>query len=123
MPLTFEILATDGEARLGRLTTAHGVVETPAFMPVGTLGAVKGVTPQELEGAGASIMLSNLYHLALRPGIDAGERLGGRAAFTGWRRPIIPAHGGVQGWGPGGVPQGGGGGGSIRAAARRAGVG
>lgn len=103
MPLTFEILATDGAARLGRLTTPHGVVETPAFMPVGTLGAVKGVTPQELEGAGASVMLSNLYHLALRPGIDAVERLGGLHAFTGWRRPILTDSGGFQVWSLGGL--------------------
>ncbi|HSS52851.1 MAG TPA: tRNA guanosine(34) transglycosylase Tgt [Thermoanaerobaculia bacterium] len=103
MPLTFEILATDGAARLGRLTTPHGVVETPAFMPVGTLGAVKGVTPQELEGAGASVMLSNLYHLALRPGIDAVEALGGLHAFTGWRRPILSDSGGFQVWSLGGL--------------------
>ncbi len=103
MPLTFEILATDGAARLGRLTTPHGVVETPAFMPVGTLGAVKGVTPQELEAAGASVMLSNLYHLALRPGIDAIERLGGIHTFTGWRRPILTDSGGFQVWSLGGL--------------------
>jgi queuine tRNA-ribosyltransferase len=103
MPLTFEILATDGAARLGRLTTPHGVVETPAFMPVGTLGAVKGVTPQELEGAGASIMLANLYHLALRPGIEAVERLGGLHAFTGWRRPLLTDSGGFQVWSLGGL--------------------
>jgi queuine tRNA-ribosyltransferase len=103
MPLTFEILATDGAARRGRLTTPHGVVETPAFMPVGTLGAVKGVTPQELEGAGASVMLSNLYHLALRPGIDTVERLGGLHAFTGWRRPILTDSGGFQVWSLGGL--------------------
>jgi queuine tRNA-ribosyltransferase len=103
MPLTFEILATDGAARLGRLTTPHGVVETPAFMPVGTLGAVKGVTPQELEAAGASVMLSNLYHLALRPGIDGVEALGGIHAFTGWRRPILTDSGGFQVWSLGGL--------------------
>jgi queuine tRNA-ribosyltransferase len=103
MPLTFEILSTDGNARRGRLTTPHGVVETPAFMPVGTLGAVKGVTPQELEGAGASILLSNLYHLALRPGIDAVERLGGLHAFSGWRRPILTDSGGFQVWSLGGL--------------------
>jgi queuine tRNA-ribosyltransferase len=103
MSLTFEVLATDGEARRGRLTTPHGVVETPAFMPVGTLGAVKGVTPQELEGAGASILLSNLYHLALRPGIDAVERLGGLHAFSGWRRPILTDSGGFQVWSLGGL--------------------
>jgi queuine tRNA-ribosyltransferase len=84
--------------RLGRLTTAHGVVETPAFMPVGTLGAVKGVTPQELAGAGASILLANLYHLALRPGIDAIERLGGLHRFTGWPGPLLTDSGGFQVW-------------------------
>ena len=103
MSLTFTLLATDGEARRGRLTTPHGVVETPAFMPVGTLGAVKGVTPQELEAAGASILLSNLYHLALRPGIDTVERLGGLHAFAGWRRPILTDSGGFQVWSLGGL--------------------
>ncbi len=78
------------------MTTPHGVVETPAFLPVGTLGAVKGVTPDELEAAGASILLANLYHLALRPGVDVVERLGGIHAFTGWRRPILTDSGGYQ---------------------------
>ncbi|HEV2856287.1 MAG TPA: tRNA guanosine(34) transglycosylase Tgt [Thermoanaerobaculia bacterium] len=103
MPLSFQILATDGLARRGRLTTPHGAVETPAFMPVGTLGAVKGVTPQELEAAGASIMLSNLYHLALRPGIEVVERLGGLHAFTGWPGPILTDSGGFQVWSLGGL--------------------
>ena len=96
MALRFEVLATQGESRLGRLTTTHGVVETPAFMPVGTLGAVKGVSPQELGAAGASVMLSNLYHLALRPGIDVIEKLGGIHAFTGWSGPILTDSGGFQ---------------------------
>ena len=82
--LRFEVLARDGEARLGRVHTPHGQIDTPAFMPVGTLGAVKGLSPDELEAAGASIMLSNLYHLTLRPGIDAIEGLGGLHEFTGW---------------------------------------
>src|SRR5436305_10810707 len=103
MPLTFDLLAAEAQARRGRLTTPHGVVETPAFMPVGTLGAVKGVTPQELEAAGASIMLANLYHLALRPGVDAIERLGGLHAFTGWRGPILTDSGGFQRWSLGGL--------------------
>src|SRR5436305_10233426 len=103
MPLTFEVLATAGQARRGRLTTPHGVVETPAFMPVGTLGAVKGVTPQELEAAGASVMLANLYHLALRPGIDTIEKLGGLHAFTGWRGPILTDSGGFQVFSLGGL--------------------
>jgi queuine tRNA-ribosyltransferase len=96
MPLGFQILGRSGGARRGRLTTPHGTVETPAFMPVGTLGAVKGVTPQELSAAGASIMLSNLYHLALRPGVDIVERLGGLHAFTGWSGPILTDSGGFQ---------------------------
>jgi queuine tRNA-ribosyltransferase len=94
----FEILARDGAARRGRLTTPHGAIETPAFMPVGTLGAVKGLTPQALEEAGADVMLANLYHLALRPGVDAIERLGGLHRFTGWQRPILTDSGGFQVW-------------------------
>ena len=96
VPLTFEVHSTCGAARRGRLSTPHGVIETPAFMPVGTLGAVKGVPPGELAAAGASIMLANLYHLALRPGIDTVERLGGLHAFTGWPGPIITDSGGFQ---------------------------
>lgn len=96
MSFRFEILATDGLARRGRITTPHGTIETPAFMPVGTLGAVKGVGPEQLEAAGASMMLANLYHLALRPGIDVVEGLGGLHAFTGWQRPILTDSGGYQ---------------------------
>lgn len=96
MSLSFEVLATCGRARRGRLTTPHGVIETPAFMPVGTLGAVKGMTAQALEAAGASVMLANLYHLTLRPGIDVVESLGGIHRFTGWRRPILTDSGGYQ---------------------------
>lgn len=98
MSLRFEILARDGAARRGRLHTPHGVVETPAFMPVGTLGAVKGVAPHQLEDLGASIMLANLYHLALRPSVDVIEELGGLHSFTGWRRPLITDSGGFQVW-------------------------
>ncbi len=96
MSLAFEITAEEGAARQGRLTTAHGVIETPAFMPVGTLGAVKGMGPEELEAAGGSIMLANLYHLTLRPGIERIERLGGLHQFTGWKRPLITDSGGYQ---------------------------
>lgn len=96
MPLQFEILATDGLARRGRLTTPHGVVETPAFAPVGTQGAVKGLGPADLESLGAQLMLSNLYHLALRPGIDRLESLGGLHRFAGWRGPILTDSGGFQ---------------------------
>lgn len=98
MQLKFDILATDGHARRGRLETAHGTVETPAFMPVGTRGAVKGMTAQELEAAGARVMLANLYHLSLRPGIEVIERLGGIHRFTGWRGPILTDSGGYQIW-------------------------
>ena len=94
--VSFEVLATRGRARRGRLHTPHGTVETPAFMPVGTLGAVKGLAPQALEELGAEVMLANLYHLTLRPGIDVVERLGGIHAFTGWRRPVLTDSGGYQ---------------------------
>ena len=91
-----EIQATCGRARRARFATPHGTIETPAFMPVATRGAVKGMTVQELEAAGASVMLANLYHLTLRPGIRAVERLGGIHRFTGWRRPILTDSGGFQ---------------------------
>jgi queuine tRNA-ribosyltransferase len=94
--LRLEVLKTEGRARLGRLETPHGVVETPSFMPVGTLGAVKGIGPHELEAAGASVMLANLYHLFLRPGVDVIEHLGGIHAFTGWSGPILTDSGGYQ---------------------------
>lgn len=98
MSWRFEVLATCGAARRGRLVTPHGVIETPAFMPVGTLGAVKGLTPDQLEATGASIMLANLYHLSLRPGIETIAELGGIHAFTGWSRPILTDSGGFQVW-------------------------
>lgn len=96
MTVSFSVLSHDGAARRGRLETQHGVVETPAFMPVGSLGAVKGVTPQELAAAGASVMLANLYHLTLRPGVEIVEAAGGLHAFTGWRGPILTDSGGFQ---------------------------
>ena len=92
----FRVVATDGAARRGRLETAHGVVETPAFMPVGTLGAVKGLDPLRLAELGASIQLANYYHLALRPGIDTIADLGGLHAFCGWGGPILTDSGGYQ---------------------------
>lgn len=94
--MNFEILARDGSARTARLRTANGVIRTPAFMPVGTLGAVKGLTPQELEATGAEVMLANLYHLSLRPGIETIARAGGIHRFTGWNRPILTDSGGFQ---------------------------
>lgn len=98
MTIQFSVLATDGAARRGRLETPHGTIETPAFMPVGTLGAVKGLGPDTLEALGASIMLSNLYHLTLRPGIETIEALGGIHAWNGWSGPILTDSGGFQVW-------------------------
>ena len=92
----FQVTHTDAGARRGRMTTAHGVVETPAFMPVGTQGAVKGVTHRELDGLGAEILLSNTYHLYLRPGDDLIARRGGLHRFIGWSKPILTDSGGYQ---------------------------
>ena len=93
----FEVVATAaGGARRGRLETAHGVVETPAFMPVATHGAVKGVTPRELREAGASLVLANAYHLAQRPGVEVVRALGGLHAFMSWDGPILTDSGGFQ---------------------------
>jgi queuine tRNA-ribosyltransferase len=83
-------------ARLGRLTLAHGVVDTPAFMPVATHGSVKGLTPAQLEELGATILLSNAYHLAQRPGAEVVAALGGVHALMGWARPILTDSGGFQ---------------------------
>jgi len=95
-PMHFEILATAGSARAGRLTTPHGVVETPAFMPVGTQGTVKALDPAELRNAGAQMILANAYHLHLRPGEDLVHELGGLHAFMGWDGPILTDSGGFQ---------------------------
>lgn len=96
MKPTFELLRTDGAARLGRLTLAHGVVETPAFMPVGTYGTVKAMTPEELEGLGAHIVLGNTFHLMLRPGADIVDAHGGLHGFMHWSHPILTDSGGFQ---------------------------
>src|ERR671937_2630129 len=92
----FRVTHTDGIARRGIMTTPHGVVETPAFMPVATQGAVKGVTHRDLESIGAQILLSNTYHLYLRPGDDLIARGGGLHAFIGWEKPILTDSGGYQ---------------------------
>jgi queuine tRNA-ribosyltransferase len=92
----FRLTHTDGRARRGVMTTAHGAVETPAFMPVGTQGAVKGVTHRDLELLGAEILLSNTYHLYLRPGDDLIARRGGLHRFIGWTKPILTDSGGYQ---------------------------
>src|SRR5437870_5375101 len=92
----FEVTHTDGGARRGVMTTPHGMVATPAFMPVGTQGAVKGVAHKDLETIGAEILLSNTYHLYLRPGDDLIARRGGLHRFIGWDKPILTDSGGYQ---------------------------
>ena len=92
----FEVQATDGAARAGRLTLPHGTLETPVFMPVGTLATVKTLTPEEVESLGAQIILNNTYHLYLRPGHEVVRELGGLHRFQNWRRPILTDSGGFQ---------------------------
>jgi len=92
----FELLATDAAARRGRLTTSHGVVETPAFMPVGTRAAVKTLSPDDLRDTGAEIILSNTYHLLVRPGPELVREFGGLHRFMGWDGPILTDSGGFQ---------------------------
>jgi len=96
--LHFELLATEGQARRGRLRLNHGVVETPVFMPVGTYGTVKGVMPSSLETMGAQIILGNTFHLWLRPGLDVLRQFGGLHRFEAWNRPILTDSGGFQVW-------------------------
>ena len=96
--LSFELLKTDGLARRGRLTLNHGVVQTPIFMPVGTYGTVKGVTPRSLEEMGAQIILGNTFHLWMRPGLDVLKQFGGLHRFERWDRPILTDSGGFQVW-------------------------
>ena len=95
-PSPFEVIATDGPARRGRLYTAHGSVETPAFMPVGTRGAVKALGPDDLAAAGASIVLGNTYHLFVKPGHELIRDVGGLHRFMGWNGPILTDSGGFQ---------------------------
>lgn len=97
MGFQFEVLATDPTgARLGRLTTPHGVIETPAFMPVGTAATVKAQTQQDLEALDAQIILANTYHLYLRPGHELIQEMGGLHKFMSWPRPILTDSGGYQ---------------------------
>ncbi|MEO8654864.1 MAG: tRNA guanosine(34) transglycosylase Tgt, partial [Ramlibacter sp.] len=96
--LAFELLRTDGHARRGRLILNHGVVETPIFMPVGTYGTVKGVTPRSLEEMGAQIILGNTFHLWMRPGLDVVKQFGGLHRFEAWHKPILTDSGGFQVW-------------------------
>lgn len=94
--MKFELDTTEGRARRGRMTFARGTVETPAFMPVGTYGTVKGMTPEEVEATGAQIILGNTFHLSLRPGTDIIELHGDLHDFMGWKGPILTDSGGFQ---------------------------
>ena len=96
MSISFQIDATSGPARAGRLTTPHGVVETPVFMPVGTVASVKGVSQDILEDLGVQILLGNTYHLYLRPGVEQVRKLGGLHRFMAWPRAILTDSGGFQ---------------------------
>ena len=94
--MKFTLLATDGHARRGRLELAHGSIETPIFMPVGTYGSVKAMSPVELEDIQAQVILGNTFHLWLRPGLDVIRRFGGLHRFMGWNKPILTDSGGFQ---------------------------
>lgn len=94
--MKYELITTDGKARRGRLTFDRGVVETPAFMPVGTYGTVKGMKTEEVEATGAHIILGNTFHLMLRPGTDIIEQHGGLHGFMNWDKPILTDSGGFQ---------------------------
>lgn len=96
--MNFELLHTDGRARAGRLTLAHGQVETPIFMPVGTYGSVKAMAPRDLKSIGAQIVLGNTFHLWLRPGLDVMAMHGGLHQFMNWSKPILTDSGGFQVW-------------------------
>ncbi|MCK5296526.1 MAG: tRNA guanosine(34) transglycosylase Tgt [Alphaproteobacteria bacterium] len=94
--MRFELLNKDGSARRGRIHTAHGIVDTPAFMPVGTAATVKGMFPEDVAATGAQILLGNTYHLMLRPSAETIERLGGLHKFMNWDKPILTDSGGYQ---------------------------
>ena len=96
--MKFELLNTDGAARRGRMTFPRGVVETPAFMPVGTYGTVKAVDPEQLHAAGSRIILANTFHLMLRPGVEVIRAHGGLHEFMGWAGPLLTDSGGFQVW-------------------------
>src|SRR5919206_727829 len=96
MPFDFAIQRTQGRARAGAFATPHGVVETPAFMAVGTLATVKALDPSELAALGAQMILANAYHLHLRPGDEVIRDLGGLHRFMGWGGPILTDSGGFQ---------------------------
>jgi queuine tRNA-ribosyltransferase len=94
--MKFDLLSTDGGARRGQLHLAHGTVQTPVFMPVGTYGTVKAMSPAEITGIGFEMVLSNTFHLWLRPGLEVIEKFGGLHRFMGWDKPILTDSGGFQ---------------------------
>ena len=96
MALKYEILKTVGKSRLGKLYTKHGIVDTPAFMPVGTCGTVKAMMPESVAATGAQILLGNTYHLMLRPGSELVAKMGGLHKFMNWDKPILTDSGGFQ---------------------------
>jgi queuine tRNA-ribosyltransferase len=93
---SFELIAQNDRARLGKITTSKGVIDTPAFMPVGTQGTVKGIFPEDIEKSGTQIILGNTYHLLLRPGIEILNNFGGLHNFMNWKKPILTDSGGYQ---------------------------
>ena len=95
-PLQYELIRQEGHARLGRITTRHGVMDTPAFMPVGTQGTVKGLLPDQIAATGAQCILGNTYHLMLRPGEKTVAALGDLHRFMAWPGPILTDSGGYQ---------------------------
>ncbi len=104
-PMNFDLIANDGPARRGRLTTHHGVIETPVFMPCGTYGAVKSLSPANLNEVGVQILLGNTFHLMLRPGPEIIRDLGGLHGFMAWDKPILTDSGGFQVWSLGALRQ------------------
>src|SRR5687767_1261555 len=96
MTFSFKLLHTDGSARRGEISTAHGTIQTPVFMPVGTLASVKSLTTEQLAALGPEIILNNTYHLMLRPGIDLLEELGGVHRFMNWKGAVLSDSGGFQ---------------------------
>ena len=96
MGIEFSLTGTDGQARRGQLTLAHGSIQTPAFMPVGTYGAVKGMRPHQVDELGADVILGNTFHLWLRPGLEVIKAHGGLHRFVGWHKPILTDSGGFQ---------------------------
>ena len=103
--MNFDLIANDGPARRGRLTTHHGVIETPVFMPCGTYGAVKSLSPANLNEVGVQILLGNTFHLMLRPGPEIIRDLGGLHGFMAWDKPILTDSGGFQVWSLGALRQ------------------